>query len=119
MKLRQNPKMIFCSSRAKLHQMIFLNKLMLRIAVRSNKIGGSFIDVIAQNSNDTDVLDASRKLLNFFGASVIAKQFTSIVNNAKKSSTYQTVNLGEHTFYVIYSDGNLHFSETEGETHFN
>lgn len=89
------------------------------VAVRSNKIGGSFIDIIAQNTNDTDVLDASRKLLNLFGASVTAKQFTSIVNTAKESSTYQTVNLGEHTFYVIYSDGNLHFSETEGETHFN
>lgn len=88
------------------------------VAVRTNKIGGYFIEVIAQNPNDTHVLDASRKLLNLFGAPVTAKQFTSIINEAKKSSTYQTVNLGKHTFNVIYSDEYLQFSETEAETHF-
>ncbi|MEK4231238.1 hypothetical protein [Solibacillus sp. FSL H8-0538] len=90
------------------------------LAVRSQKMGGYFIDIIAINPKDKDILETSRKLLNLMGVTINTKQFTTIVNSARKANAVQIVDIGKHKFYVAYSvkEGYLQFQEAEGENHF-
>ncbi|NHC42838.1 hypothetical protein G6549_23345 [Bacillus sp. MM2020_1] len=88
------------------------------MTVRTQKVGGWFIDVGVSNPNDQQVLDATKRSLQLLGISVNTDQFTSIVIKAKSTREVQQVKWGKHIFWVSCSDDALVISEREGETHF-
>ncbi|WP_409303034.1 hypothetical protein [Peribacillus sp. SCS-155] len=81
--------------------------------LRSQKIGGYYIDVTIANPRDKDVLEVAKRSLQLAGVPVSAKTFWAVVNKAKSTGHAQLVRWGRYEFRVTPVDGGLYITETE------